>query len=78
MKQIGTETEFRARYKVSSELFARIVEIICDDVEASNVAQANRSSGGIIKAEFHLSMAIRYMAGGDYKDIADMHGVHKN
>jgi len=78
LKQIGTETEFRARYKISSEIFARIVEIIRDDVEASNVAQANRSSGGIIKAELHLSMAIRYMAGGDYKDIADMHGVHKN
>jgi hypothetical protein len=76
--QIGTETEFRARYKVSSRMFMEICNKIRGDVEAGDRLQAERGSGGLISAELHLSIALRYMAGGHYLDIADLHGVHSN
>ena len=78
LAQIGTESGFRTRYKISSRMFKDICKRIRKDVEAEDAKQAMRSSGGLITAELQLSMALRYMAGGHYVDIADLHGVHQN
>ena len=78
LAQIGTESGFRTRYKISSQMFKDICDKIRKDVEAEDGKQAARSSGGLISAELKLSMALRYMAGGHYVDIADLHGVEKN
>jgi len=75
MQQIGTESQFRLRYKISNGRFHEIADTIRPDVHASNARKAMASSGGLISAELRLSMALRYMAGGHYVDIADMHGV---
>lgn len=47
-------------------------------LEAGDARQIARSSGGLIITELRLSMALRYMAGGHYIYIGDMHGVHKD
>ena len=78
MHQIGSESEFRLRYKILSIMFKTIYNKIRANVEAENILHAERSSEGLIKAELQLSMALRYMAGGRYVDHADMHGVEKN
>jgi DNA-directed RNA polymerase specialized sigma24 family protein len=75
LQQIGTESQFRLRYKIRSGRFKEIADTIRHDVQASNARKAMASSGGIISAELRLSMALRYIAGGHYVDIADMHGV---
>ena len=75
LEQIGSESEFRARYKIPSRLFTEICGKIRCEVEAENTLQAARSSGGLITVKLRLSMALRYMAGGHYYDIADLHGV---
>ena len=76
--QIATESVFRTRYKISSQMFKDICDKVREDVESEDAFRAARSIGGLITAELQLSMALRYMAGGHYVDIADLHGVDKN
>lgn len=78
LSQIQNETEWRRRYKISSSCFRGMVNALRSQLEAQDVQQAARSSGGLITAELRLSMALRYMAGGHYIDICDLHGVHKD
>jgi hypothetical protein len=75
LKQIRTESQFRLRYKISSGRFHEIADTIGHHVHACNARKAMASSGGLISAELRLSMALRYMDGGHYVDIADLHGV---
>ena len=48
LEQIGSESEFRMRYKISSEKFKEICDKIRNDVEARCSLQGDRGSGGII------------------------------
>ena len=66
--QIQNEIEWRRRYKISSSCFRGMVNALRSQLEAQDVQQAARSSGGLITAELRLSMALRYMAGGHYID----------
>jgi hypothetical protein len=75
LQQIRTESHVRLRCKISSGRFHEIADTIRPNVQASNARKARASSGGLISAELRLSMALRYMAGGHYVDIADLHGV---
>jgi len=65
-----TPFEFRRRYHITLEGFN---EILRDIENAMPRVPANMPKA--VPNELKLSMALRWMAGGSYLDIADMHGV---
>eukprot|EP00951_Prasinocladus_malaysianus_P004139 scaffold29253_cov31-Prasinocladus_malaysianus.AAC.2 len=73
-----SDSNFKRRYKVSKARFAEIANNIRSLVEAENHHQARRSSGSSVSAEIKLSAFLRYLAGGHYLDIVDMHGISES
>ncbi len=69
-----TPQEFKRRYRMNEETFNSIVERIREDIRDTHTGNL-RSVNGEISPEIKLSMALRFLAGGSYMDIADLHGV---
>jgi hypothetical protein len=68
--------EFHQRYRMDRNTFHSVAEKIRADVEPNAKASANASGGNIpLTAEVMLSATIRFLAGGAYQDIVDMHGI---
>jgi hypothetical protein len=65
-----TAKQFRQRYRIDLEGFNQVLEKIRP---AFPPMRANVPSQ--VPPELRLSMALRWMAGGSYLDIADLHGV---
>lgn len=70
-----TEVEFQSRYKLDKESFGDLV-VRLTPVLAKDYAQAKRSSGSGISVELRLSATLRWLCGGAYQDICDLHGIH--
>ena len=62
-----TPEEFTLRYRVPLRAF----NMICAKIQTASQFYATD-----ISVELKLSMLLRWLAGGSYLDIADMHGVH--
>lgn len=73
----GDLKEFLKRYKLSPDKFKEVADRIRPLVEARDKGQAKRSSRGgeFISAEIRLSIFLRFLAGGHYLDLVDIHGV---
>ena len=64
-----TPAEFTRRYRLNKENFNKLLGLIGADI----TPKRKRSDG--ITAEIKLACTLRYLAGGSYLDIADLHGV---
>ena len=69
-----SSSEFKRRYRMDEVTFDSIVMKIREDVKDTHTGNL-RSHNGEISPEIKLSMALRFLAGGSYLDIADLHGV---
>ena len=68
-----TEPEFKRRYRLSKRAFARLSAKI-----KPLVAKKTSRTPSPISADLKLSMTLRWLCGGHYLDIVDMHGVHSS
>ena len=69
--------EFQETYKVSVPEF-RDLAMALEDYMAMVSHKGVCSSGSAVSAQLRLSMFLRYVAGGQVKDIIHMHGVHNS
>ena len=61
---------------MDKETFRKVCEKIRYDVEADAIKSKNARGGADpISAELILSATLRFLAGGAYQDIVDMHGI---
>ena len=69
-----THVEFMRRYRLNKQKFAWLSSLLEANAPSSkfNPVKPERR----VSQDLKLSMALRWLAGGDHKDIADMHGVH--
>ena len=67
-----TDRQFKTRYRLGKKAFSTLVDKI-----RPKLALPRRRGPRPMSAELLLSMALRWLAGGNYLDIADMHGVHR-
>jgi hypothetical protein len=63
-----TSAEFTRRYRIDLEGFNDILEKIRPALESGSCKS--------VPPELKLSMALRWVAGGSYLDVADLHGVN--
>ena len=68
-------TEFQETYKVTVPEFKALATSLAEYIGLVT-HKAVCSSGSYVSAELRLSMFLRYLAGGQVKDIIHMHGVH--
>ena len=74
-----TDKEFCRRYKVTKAQFAQISSDLRLLVgRSAKDPAARRSSGSGVTTDLCLSMTLRYLAGGSYLDIIDMHKVGRS
>ena len=69
--------EFQETYKVSVPEFRALAAALRDYIALVS-HKGVCSSGSYVSAELRLSMFLRYIAGGQVKDIIHMHGVHNS
>ena len=72
------EHVFQRRYRMEKQLFWRLLEILKDKIPDSSNSKKGALPNGPITARARLSMALRFCAGGNQLDIADLHGVSSN
>jgi hypothetical protein len=70
-----TDAEFRRTYRMDKSAFRHLLEVLAPSL-SGDVPMAVRSSGSAVAPALQLSMTLRYLAGGSYLDITQMHGVH--
>ncbi len=73
-----TESEFLKTFKLSKFGFARLCDKLRPYVGTKRKRKhASNSYYGLeITTEICMSMTLRYLAGGSFVDIIDMHGVY--
>ena len=65
-----TETQFQRRYRLNWRSFYKLLKIIDGDVNVKSLKLAkNGHFGWVVPNEAKLAMALRYLAGGDPKDL---------
>ena len=65
-----TETQFQRRYRLNWLSFYKLLKIIDGDVNVKSLKLAkNGHFGWVVPNEAKLAMALRYLAGGDPKDL---------
>jgi hypothetical protein len=76
MKDISelTDPQFRMRFRMTRNAFAGLLATIRHDLER-NENMALRSSKEPVFPYLQLCIALRYLAGGSYLDIADVYKV---
>ena len=70
-----TPAEFKRTYRMTLKTFYAVLRNIRPAFMSS--VKARRDLGGAVAAELKLSMTLRYLAGGSYLDIYQMHGVSR-
>jgi hypothetical protein len=73
-----TADEFKRTYRMSAATFNFVLERIRKRITSKAPKKARRDTHGPVPAELLLSMALRFLAGGSYLDIYQMHGVGKS
>ena len=72
------EHEFKLRYRLASDSFYKLLEILKPELDVTNRKQAYYSrSGKPIQLETRLAVALRYFAGGDPLDLMLIYGMSK-
>tara|TARA_B110000046_G_scaffold159651_1_gene172307 strand:+ start:315 stop:1571 length:1257 start_codon:yes stop_codon:yes gene_type:complete len=72
------EDEFKLRYRLSSDSFYKLLDIIRPELEVTDRQQQLRSrSGNPIQVETRLAVALRFCAGGDPLDLKLIYGMSK-
>ena len=69
-----TSREFKLRYRLGKSAFAKLSHKIRPLV-ARKASWAGRPT---IPVDVALSATLRWLAGGSYLDVADMHGIHQS
>ena len=65
-----TEKEFKLRYRVSTKRFDKLLGWLRPKLEVRNEEQARKAKWGeLISSEAKLAICLRYLAGGDPKDL---------
>ena len=74
-----TPAEFKRTYRMTLKTFYAVLRNIRPAIMSSvkSRKKARRDLGGAVAAELKLSMTLRYLAGGSYLDIYQMHGVSR-
>eukprot|EP00808_Paulinella_micropora_P010168 g38690.t1 len=67
-----SDRRFKRRYRVTKEQFDTLLSRLRPELE---VACAKAHCYASVAPELQLSMNLRFLAGGSYLDIADLHGV---
>eukprot|EP00808_Paulinella_micropora_P010175 g38703.t1 len=70
-----SDRRFKRRYRVTKEQFDTLLSRLRPELE---VACAKAHCYASVAPELQLSMNLRFLAGGSYLDIADLHGVGEN
>ena len=73
-----TADEFKRTYRMPKATFDFVLERIRRRITSKAPKKARRDTHGPVPAELLLSMALRFLAGGSYLDIYQMHGVGKS
>jgi hypothetical protein len=73
-----TPDEFTRTYRLSLSAFNFVLERIRPAITTKAPHKARRDINGAIPPELLLLMTLRYLAGGSYLDIYQMHGVGKS
>ena len=72
------EDEFKLRYRVSSDSFYKLLDIVQPELNVSDLKQELCSrSGKPIQLQTRLAVALRYFAGGDPLDLKLIYGMCK-
>eukprot|EP00976_Prorocentrum_cordatum_P027831 564882-Prorocentrum_minimum.AAC.1 len=69
-----TDKEFRSRYKIDVESFKTLVEKLRPILEKDPL-HVKRGGSAPILVELRLSATIRWLCGGAYQDICDLHAI---
>ena len=72
-----SEDEFRRFYRVSRTTFAKLCDLLRPALLRDQEMGRRGTPAGALTPEMQLSMALRFMAGGSYLDVALYHGVHR-
>lgn len=70
-----TDREFKRTYRISKETFDKVLAAIRDQLQPKSPEKARQDLHGAVQPELLLSMTLRFLAGGSYLDIYQMHGV---
>mmetsp|Transcript_21976 Transcript_21976/g.34449 ORF Transcript_21976/g.34449 Transcript_21976/m.34449 type:complete len:137 (+) Transcript_21976:1979-2389(+) len=70
-----SDNEFRRYYKISRVDFEDLHKQLHPKLKHAYPGRAAGAAGGAIWPEVKLSMALRWMAGGNYMDVYLLHGV---
>ena len=78
--------EFVQRYRLNLLEFEALLEKIrmkfpgwgCSSTASQKQARCSSGDDGPVSGELRLSMLLRFLAGGAYQDISDLHGVSTN
>jgi len=70
-KRTMSTKEFVRRYRLNKKNFAMVLRHIAADITSGPQCQKN----GPVTADIKLAITLRYLAGGAYQDVADIHHV---
>ena len=65
---------FRRRYRMPKATFTSLCDTIAGSIGEMHVLLGNRVPHGV-SVEVQVSVSIRWLAGGPYLDIVDVHGI---
>jgi hypothetical protein len=72
-----TDAEFKRTYRMTLDTFNAVLDQIRSKISRKDPKKSRRDLHGAVAAELQLSMTLRYLAGGSYLDIYQMHGVSR-
>eukprot|EP00656_Telonema_subtile_P038951 TRINITY_DN4410_c0_g1_i4.p1 TRINITY_DN4410_c0_g1~~TRINITY_DN4410_c0_g1_i4.p1 ORF type:complete len:183 (-),score=34.49 TRINITY_DN4410_c0_g1_i4:69-617(-) len=70
-----SDREFQRTYRLSKKLFEEVLAAIRPTLTRPSSKKARIDLHGPVLPELQLSMTLRFLAGGSYLDIYQMHGV---
>ena len=75
-RNLKNKRRFMQRYRFDAPTFDMIADTSRDDIEPDATKSRNASCGQApITAEIMLSATLRWVSGGAYQDIIDLHGI---
>ena len=70
------ETDFKRRYRLDFDSFMKLLRVISKDLDVDDECRAACGrQGELVRNEVKLAIALRYLAGGDPKDLWMIYGV---
>jgi hypothetical protein len=74
-KRLDATKLWKRFYRMSKESFLELLDLAREGLERDEIQGLRNSYGGVVSPELRLSMTLWWLAGGNYVDIAIIHGI---